>query len=432
MQIKVFKFGGASVKDAEGFRNVGKILQKFRSDKIVVVVSAMGKTTNALEEVIKSYYAQDGKTSALLEQIKNNHLALIQQLFPATSEILDDINDILVEIEWVLEEIPHEDYDYTYDQIVSIGELLSSKILAHYLHHLEISSQWIDVRDVILTDNTYRDAKVIWDVTQKNASQKILSLLSGVNHIVTQGFIGSTSENFTTTLGREGSDYTAAILSYCLDAESMHIWKDVPGVLTGDPRIFDEVIMMPRLSYKEAIEMTYYGAKVIHPKTIKPLQNKQIPLYVRPFLNPDSEGTVISDEKELSYPPVVVIEPDQTLLHISTNDFSFVAEHHLSMIFALLAKYRLKVNMMRNTAISFSVCVNHIPERIKKFEVELGSEFKMITDNELELVTIRHYNEEILKDMKKNKLILFEEKLSDTVQMVVRNIPKMKRKDINT
>ncbi len=432
MQIKVFKFGGASVKDAEGFRNVGRILQKFRSDKIVVVVSAMGKTTNALEEVIKSYYAQDGKTSALLDQIKNSHLALVQQLFPVTSEILDDINDILVEIEWVLEEVPHEDYDYTYDQIVSIGELLSSKILAHYLYHLEINSQWIDVRDVILTDNTYRDAKVIWDVTQKNASQKMLSLLSNVNHLVTQGFIGCTSENFTTTLGREGSDYTAAILSYCLDAESMHIWKDVPGVLTGDPRIFDEVIMMPRLSYKEAIEMTYYGAKVIHPKTIKPIQNKQIPLYVRPFLNSDSEGTIISDEKELSYPPVVVIEPDQTLLHISTNDFSFVAEHHLSMIFALLAKYRLKVNMMRNTAISFSVCVNNIPDRIKKFEKELGMEFKMITDNDLELVTIRHYNEEILKDMKKNKLILFEEKLSDTVQMVVRNIPKMKRKEINT
>ncbi|MBK8627622.1 MAG: aspartate kinase [Saprospiraceae bacterium] len=430
--MKVFKFGGASVKDAEGFRNVGRILQKFRSDKIVVVVSAMGKTTNALEEVIKSYYAQDGKTSALLDQIKNSHLALVQQLFPVTSEILDDINDILVEIEWVLEEVPHEDYDYTYDQIVSIGELLSSKILAHYLYHLEINSQWIDVRDVILTDNTYRDAKVIWDVTQKNASQKMLSLLSNVNHLVTQGFIGCTSENFTTTLGREGSDYTAAILSYCLDAESMHIWKDVPGVLTGDPRIFDEVIMMPRLSYKEAIEMTYYGAKVIHPKTIKPIQNKQIPLYVRPFLNPDSEGTIISDEKELSYPPVVVIEPDQTLLHISTNDFSFVAEHHLSMIFTLLAKYRLKVNMMRNTAISFSVCVNNIPDRIKKFEKELGMEFKMITDNDLELVTIRHYNEEILKDMKKNKLILFEEKLSDTVQMVVRNIPKMKRKEINT
>ncbi len=431
MQMKVFKFGGASVKDADGFRNVGQILQKFKDEKIVVVVSAMGKTTNALEEVVKSFYAKDGNVALLLDEIRQSHIALIQQLLPINLDILDDINDTFIEIEWVLDEAPQEDYDYTYDQIVSIGELLSSKILAHYLLSLQNSCVWLDVRDVILTDNTYRDAKIIWDTTQKNAQDKIKSLMSKNNHVITQGFIGTTSENFTTTLGREGSDYTAAILSYCLDADSMHIWKDVPGVLTGDPRIFEEVIMMPRLSYKEAIEMTYYGAKVIHPKTIKPIQNKQIPLYVRPFMDPSSEGTIISDEKELSYPPVVVIEPHQTLLHISTNDFSFVAEHHLSMIFALLAKYRLKVNMMRNTAISFSVCVNNIPDRIRKFEIELGQEFKMVTDNDLELVTIRHYNEDILKDMKKNKLILFEEKLSDTVQMVVRNLPKMKRKDIN-
>jgi len=429
MQIKVFKFGGASVKDSEGFKNVGQILQKYSDEKIVVVVSAMGKTTNALEEVVKSFYAQDGQTEALLLNIKSSHVALIQELFPVSQVVLDDINDAFVEIEWVLEEAPHEDYDYTYDQIVSMGELLSSKILIHYLQHLKISSKSLDVRDVILTDNTYRDARIQWDTTQSNAKLKIIPMLESANHIVTQGFIGTTSENFTTTLGREGSDYTAAILSYCLDADSMHIWKDVPGVLTGDPRIFDEVIKMPRISYNEAIEMTYYGAKVIHPKTIKPLQNKQIPLFVRPFLDPSSEGTVISDEKEMSYPPVIVIEHDQTLLHISTNDFSFVAEHHLSMIFALLAKYRLKVNMMRNTAISFSVCVNNIPERIKKFEKELGTEFKMVQDNDLELVTIRHYNEDILKDMKKNKLILFEEKLQDTVQMVVRNLPKMKRKE---
>jgi aspartate kinase len=430
MQLKVFKFGGASVKDSEGFVNVGKILQKFSDQKIVIVVSATGKTTNALEEVVKSYYAQDGKTAQLLEDIKKSHFSLVNNLFPVTSEVMDDINDTLVEIEWVLEEPPHEDYDYTYDQIVSIGELLSSKILAHYLKFLHINCGWLDVRDVILTDNTYRDARVQWDATQRNAKSKIEPMLDKCNHLVTQGFIGSTSENFTTTLGREGSDYTAAILSFCLDAESMHIWKDVPGVLTGDPRVFDEVIKLPRLSYKEAIEMTYYGAKVIHPKTIKPIQNKQIPLYVRPFLDPASEGTLISDEKELSYPPVIVIEPDQTLLHIATNDFSFVAEHHLSMIFALLAKYRLKVNMMRNTAISFTVCVNNNPDRILKFEKELGTEFKMITDNDLELVTIRHFNEDILKDMKKNKLILFEEKIPDTVQMVVRNLPKMKRKDI--
>ena len=429
MSVKVFKFGGASVRDAEGFRNVGSILKKYSDDKIVVVVSAMGKTTNALEEVVKSYYAGDGKTSQLMDAIRTGHENLIRELLTTTAEALDDLNDTFVQLDWILEEEPHEDFDYTYDQIVSIGELLSSQILASYIKSLGINSRWLDVRDIILTDNTYRDARIQWEATQKNSRDKLLPLLSEVNHVITQGFIGSTSENFTTTLGREGSDYTAAILSYCLDADSMHIWKDVPGVLTGDPRIFDEVIKLPRLSYKEAIEMTYYGAKVIHPKTIKPIQNKQIPLFVRPFLDPASEGTVISDEKELSYPPVIVIEHDQALLHISTNDFSFVAEHHLSMIFSLLAKFRLKVNMMRNTAISFTVCVNNIPERIQKFEASLGSEFKMVTDNDLELITIRHFNDEVLKDMKKNKLILFEERLQDTVQMVVRNLPRMKRKE---
>jgi len=223
MLLKIFKFGGASIKDSEGFTNVGKILQKYRDQKIVIVVSAMGKTTNALEEVVKSYYTQDGKTAQLLEAIKTNHFDLISKLFSGTSEVLDDINDTLVEIEWMLEELPHEDYDYVYDQIVSIGELLSSKILFHYLKYLNLPCGWLDIRNVILTDNTYRDARVQWDATQKNAKNKIEPLLNENNLLVTQGFIGSTSENFTTTLGREGSDYTAAILSFCLDAESMHM-----------------------------------------------------------------------------------------------------------------------------------------------------------------------------------------------------------------
>jgi aspartate kinase len=382
-----------------------------------------------LEEVVNSFYEGKPDTLSLLNQIKKDHFDLIQSLFPVSSHVADDINDSFVEIEWVLEETPHEDYDYTYDQIVSMGELLSSKLLGHYLQFLKLNSQWLDIRDIIITDNTYRDARVIWNMTQSNSKSKIESLFNSNNHIVTQGFIGCTTENFTTTLGREGSDYTAAILSYCLDADSMHIWKDVPGVLTGDPRLFEDVMKLPRLTYKEAIEMTYYGAKVIHPKTIKPLQNKQIPLYVRPFLDPESLGTIINDEKEMTYPPIIVIEHDQCLVHISTNDFSFVAEHHLSMIFSLLAKYRIKVNMMRNTAISFSVCVNNAQDRIEKLEKELGSEFKLIQDNDLELITIRHFNEETLKEMKRNKLILFEERLKDTVQMVVKNIPKIKRKE---
>ncbi len=432
MQIKIFKFGGASIKDQESIENVGRIIQKFSEDKLLIVVSAMGKTTNALESVVNSLYKQDEQAPTLLREIKEKHFSLCQELGIATQEVLDDINDIFVEAEWVLEDSLHEDFDYTYDQIVSIGELASSKILAHYLKTIQTKTEWLDIRSVILTDNTYRDARIQWTETVAKSQEVIKPMLKNNNHIITQGFIGSTSENFTTTLGREGSDYTAAILAYCLDAHSMHIWKDVPGVLTGDPRLFDNAIKMPRLTYKEAIEMTYYGAKVIHPKTIKPIQNKNIPLYVRPFGEPSSEGTIICDDIELSYPPVIVIEPHQVLIHISTNDFSFVAEHHLSRIFSLLAKHRLKVNVMKNSAISFSVCINFVKDRIGQFIHELGQEFKVIVDENLELVTIRHFNDAVLQDMKAGKLVIMEEKLKDTVQLVVSDLPKMVRKSLET
>lgn len=429
MQVKVFKFGGASIKDAEGFRHVADIIRRFQNESLVIVISALGKTTNALEEVVKSWYFQKGNPGELLENIRNTHENIGKTLIGNPELILAEINDLLVEVEWVIDEKPQESFDYYYDQIVSIGELLSTKIMAAYLQSSGLPSEWVDARDIIQTDNTYRDARVQWEITQKKCSQCLLPLLEKGKLVITQGFIGCSSENFTTTLGREGSDYTAAILSYCLDAQGMHIWKDVPGVLTADPRLFEDVIKLPRLSYKEAIEMTYYGAKVIHPKTIKPLQNKNIPLYVRPFGEPESEGTLISDFLELSYPPVIVIEPNQCLLHISSNDFSFVAEHHLSSIFSLLDKHRIKVNMMRNTAISFTICTNYLPEKLKKFEEELGNDFRMVIDDELELVTIRHYNEETLQTMKQNRLVLLEERLRNTIQMVMKNIPVMKRKE---
>lgn len=428
MQVKIFKFGGASIKDKEGIENVGRIVEKFYDDKLVIVVSAMGKTTNALEEVVQSLYRGDNQAAGILQAIKEKHFKLCKDLDIASQYILDDLNDIFVEAEWMLEDSLHEDFDYTYDQIVSIGELASSKVLAHYLAKRNAATQWLDIRSVIVTDNTYRDARIHWSETLENSQDVLVSILKGAHHCVTQGFIGSTTENFTTTLGREGSDYTAAILAYCLDAHSMHIWKDVPGVLTGDPRLFDNAIKMPRLTYKEAIEMTYYGAKVIHPKTIKPLQNKGIPLYVRPFGQPASEGTIICDDIELSYPPVIVIEPHQVLIHISTKDFSFVAEHHLSRIFSLLAKHRLKVNVMKNSAISFSACINVVKDRMDKFIHELGQEFKVIVDENLELITIRHYNDGVLQDMKAGKLVIMEEKLKDTVQLVVSDLPKMVRK----
>lgn len=429
MDIKVFKFGGASIKNKEGFTNVGKILQLFKNENLVIVISALGKTTNALEEIVNSWYYNKNDSKTLLENIKNVHENIIRGLILKPEGLLTEINDFLVEIEWIIDESPKEGYDYYYDQIVSMGEMFSSKILTTYLLELGLSVEWLDARDVIHTDNTYRDARIVWDVTHKKITQKIQPLLQNKKIVITQGFIGCSSENFTTTLGREGSDYTAAILSYCLDAQSMHIWKDVPGVLTADPRLFKDVIKLPRLSYKEAIEMTYYGAKVIHPKTIKPLQNKNIPLYVRPFDDPQSEGTLISDVLELSYPPVIVIEPNQCLLHISSNDFSFVAEHHLSSIFSLLDKHRIKVNMMRNTAISFTICTNYFPDKIKTFETELGKDFRLVVDDQLELITIRHYNEETLQVMKMNRLVLLEERLRNTVQMVVKNLPVMKRKE---
>ena len=433
MLIKVFKFGGASVKDADGFRQVGNIIDLYRDDKLVIVVSALGKTTNALEAWLNHLSEGTEISENTFIGIKEIHYSIIQNLFESKSESLKivsaEIDRLLEEMRQKAEEIHNEDYDYIYDQIVSYGELLSSTLLSHYLTSLNLDNIWCDIRNSIRTDTTYREARINWEVTQNQVDSQLKPLLKNNNRLVTQGFIGRTDMHNTTTLGREGSDYTAAILSYCLDAMSMHIWKDVPGVLTGDPRLFNDVMMLPRLSYKEAIEMTYYGAKVIHPKTIKPIQNKQIPLYVRPFSDPASNGTLISDEKELTYPPIVVIEPVQALLHISANDFSFVAEHHLSRIFTLLASCRLKVNMMRNTAISFSVCVNQIDDRITRFESELGGEFKLITDRDLELITIMHYNEDILTDMKKDKLMLFEEKLPEIVQLVVRSLPKMTRKE---
>lgn len=428
MEIKVFKFGGTSVRDTEQIRNVGKIMTGEGNNKITLVVSAMGKTTNALEKVVSGYMNQDQEVRSLLESIKRNHFTIAAELFEDPSEVLALINDLFVEIEWILDDELHDGYDYLYDQIVSIGELVSSHILNSYLNSIGVKSVWLDIRDILITDEAYREAKVNWEITSEKVKAVIPSILEEHDVVVTQGFIGSTQENNTTTLGREGSDYSAGILSYCLDAHSMHIWKDVPGVLSADPAQFNNVTHIERLSYKEAVEMTYYGAKVIHPKTIKPLQNKSIPMYVRPFNDPLSSGTLIADDTGISYPPVIVIEPNQCLLHISTNDFSFVAEYHLSMLFDLLSKHRIKVNMMRNTAISFTISVNKDERKIKSLLDGLSSEFKVIIDNNLELITIRHYTLDVLKSMKKGKVILLEERLKDTVRMVVRDVPLMTRK----
>ena len=429
--VRVFKFGGSSLKDAGAVRNVANILQQYASERLVIVVSAMGKTTNALEKVVESHAAQDGKAFELLSAVKQQHYHTIEALMGEKSqEAMVAANDAFVEIEWVLKEEPYENYDYMYDQIVSVGELVSSRIVAAYLSAQEMPTHWLDARDVVLTDNIYREGWVKWAETQKRATDKVMPLLEQEGFVVTQGFIGSTSENFTTTLGREGSDYTAAIFSFCLDAEDMTIWKDVPGVLTADPRVFENVTKLDRLSYREAIEMTYYGAKVIHPKTIKPLQNKSIPLIVKSFIEPAGQGTYISDDVEDNYPPMVAIEGNQVLLQISTRDFSFVAEHHIRELFNLIADLRIQVNMMQNSAISFSLCVNDIDDKANHFAKRIGKDFKVMMDRGLELITVRHHQPAILDNLREGKIVLLEERIKETtVQMVVKDVAVMRRKE---
>lgn len=426
---KVFKFGGASLKDAAGVRNVANILQRYQNEQLVIIVSAMGKTTNALEDVINAHAKQTGQAQELYDLVKKRHYDMMAELFEPNDEAFAAVNDVFVEGEWVLDEKPADDYDYMYDQIVCVGELVSSKIVAAYLNKIGLTTRWLDARDVVATDNTYREGWVIWDKTKAAAQKIVPPMLAEGGFVLTQGFIGSTSENFTTTLGREGSDYSAAIFSHCLDAESMTIWKDVPGVLNADPRLFDNVVKLDRLSYREAIEMTYYGASVIHPKTIKPIQNKSIPLYVKSFLDPTAPGTEVSGDAEDIYPPIVVVEKNQCLLQISTRDFSFVAEHHMAKLFGLLATHRIIVNSMQNTAISFTICVPNVAERIEKFSREIADEFSVKKQDGLELITIRHYTDDTVASLKKGKIVLFEEKIRQTMQMAVKPVPTIERRN---
>ena len=427
---KVFKFGGASLRDATAIRHVGTILQTFAGQKLVIVVSAMGKTTNALEEVANSYW--QGDPEAAKEKLSAIHASateIMDELFSGVPEELTAaVNDLFVSVEWALEEEPNAEYDYDYDQIVSLGELVSSRIVAAYLQRIGLPTHWVDARDIIQTDNTYREGWVKWPETVARADELLPGLLAERNFVLTQGFIGNTSENYTTTLGREGSDYSAAIFSFCLDAESMSIWKDVPGVLTADPRLFEHVTKIDRLSYREAIEMTYYGAKVIHPKTIKPLQNKSIPLYVRSFIEPDAPGTLVTDDAGEAYPPMVAVEKDQALINISTRDFSFVAEHHIKELFGHITTTRLQVNMMQNTAISFNVVVNDIDDRVERFCTLVNDQFKTTVDRDLELITVRHYTTEVVESLRRGKVNMLEGRLPLTLQMVVKDVPVIRRK----
>ena len=422
--MKVFKFGGASVKDADGVRNITSVLRKYNQEKLVVVVSAMGKTTNALEKVVDAWFYKTSDPFTLLEEIKSFHYKILADLFPLNHPVYAEVNNTFVEIEWAIEEEAHRDFDFEYDQIVSVGELLSTKIVSAWLNYSKVQNAWIDVRDFLHTDNTYREGKVNWLLTERLAKEQLLPFfnLNKNGIIVTQGFIGGTSENYTTTLGREGSDYTAAIIAYVLDAECVTIWKDVPGVLNADPKWFDDTVMLEQLSYHDAIELAYYGANVIHPKTIKPLQNKHIPLFVKSFVYPESKGTIINAfENELPVPSFI-FKMNQALISIKPRDFSFIVEENLRDIFNVFARHRLKINVMQNSAVSFSVSIDDGEKKIPALIDELMKEFHVLYNQNLELITIRHYDQFTIDRVITGKEVLLELKTRNTIQMVVKTL----------
>ncbi|GAB3903689.1 aspartate kinase [Mucilaginibacter boryungensis] len=416
----VYKFGGASVKDAKGVINLANIVKRNEGQQLLIVVSAMGKTTNALEKLTKAYFNQDGDIHDIFEDIKQYHYKIAQDLFGRNDDILIDLNNTFVEIDWMLEDDPHDDFDFIYDQIVSIGELAATRIVNAYLNHFGINSTWLDVRGYIHTDNSYREGVVDMDKSCAIIQKEIPAMLQkGV--VVTQGFLGGTSENFTTTLGREGSDYTAAIFAACLGAKSVTTWKDVPGILNADPKLFSDTVKFDELTYNEAIEMTYYGASVIHPKTIKPLQNAGIPLWVKPFNDANGTGTIIKEKSDQKFTkPVIIVKSGQTLLSVSTKDYSFISEDHLSDIFRLFAKNHVHINMMQTSALSFTVCFNVYDERLAKLLADMKQNYRIKYNSGLTLYTMRHYQQSTLRDLVSDKTVLLEQTSRNTAQVVVR------------
>ena len=410
---QVYKFGGSSVKDAAGVRNVASILQAESDINLMIVISAMGKTTNALEAIVNAYYSGDTPS---LDSIKQYHFDIMNQLFKRNHPIYDEVNNLFVEIEWVIEDEPTSTYAYEYDQIVSVGELLSTTIISAYLNECGFTNRWLDARDVIRTDNTHRNARVDWELTESLIQKEVSKGIP----LLTQGFIGCTSENFTTTLGREGSDFTAAILAHAAQAEEVVIWKDVPGVLNADPRFFEDAQKLESLSYTEAIELAYFGAKVIHPKTIQPLKDKKIPLRVRSFVDSTTDGTIVSEGAEIKpFLPSFIVKENQVLLSISAQDLSFIVEDHLSHIFLLFSEHRVRVNVMQNSAVSFSVCVDHDAQKVPALIDALKKEYQVLYNDDLTLCTIRHYNDDSMAKVLKGKTLLLEQKSRHTVQLVV-------------
>lgn len=419
--MKVFKFGGASINSFERIQNLVPILKEYQDEKILIVISAMGKITNALEKVTEAFYAGKKEDALqLFEKIKQNHLTLLK--YAVTQEwkaATDDLLNFFTEVEWLLHDKPVKDYNYYYDQVVCTGELLSTTVVSYFLNEEKILNKWIDVRDLIRTDDNFRDAMVDWMVTGKKIEEIILPLFNETNLIITQGFIGSTDENESTTLGREGSDYTAAVFANILNAESVTIWKDVEGVMNADPKELPAVTIA-ELSYREVIEMAYYGAQVIHPKTIKPLQNKNIPLYVKSFLNKQLTGTVITGKNPHHLPPIIVYKRNQVLITLESKNFSFVEGEPVNTLYEILDEIKIKPNLTQNTAISLFVCADDNPEKIEKVALKTSEIFDVQLERNLTLLTIRHYTGEFLNNLTKNKTIVLQQKTTDTIQMLMR------------
>ena len=419
--MKVFKFGGASVNSIERVKNLAEIVATYDSSPLVIIVSAMGKTTNALEKVAEAFYhGKKEEAIQLFHVVKQQHLNTCKYLLVFRyNACLEQISDFFTEIEWLLHDKPVRSFDYYYDQIVCLGELLSSCIISHYLNEVSINNEWFDVRDAMRTNNNFRDADIDWAITSEKIQSCVSSLLSDKCKIViTQGYIGATEDNESTTLGREGSDYSAAVFANVLDAESLSIWKDVDGVMNADPKTYPDAVLIPELNYTEVIEMAYYGAQVIHPKTIKPLQNKQIPLYVKSFLNSQLPGTIIHQKKNKNLPPIIVIKDNQVLLELKTQDFSFVGEEPIIELYRLFKQLHIKPNLIQTAAISVFVCMDDKAEKIEQLALAASSQFDVQIQKGLSILTIRHYNETVLATLSETKDKVLQQQSAETVQVL--------------
>ncbi|MBK5208306.1 MAG: aspartate kinase [Flavobacteriaceae bacterium] len=414
--MKIYKFGGASVKDAESIKNVVRVLRNEGFEHTLIVISAMGKMTNAFEKIINSFHFKTEDLQENILFIRNYHLTILEELFNnKTHAVFTEVEDLMGELNHFLATDKSTDYNFIYDQIVGYGELLSTKIVSAYLNETGVENQWIDVRNYLKTDDSYRDAYVNWIETNKNISK-----LNPNKLYITQGFLGEDAQGNTTTLGREGSDYTAAIFAHCLNAKSLTIWKDVDGVLNADPRYFENAQLLHQISYSEAIEMSFYGASVIHPKTLKPLENKTIPLYVRSFYNLGLSGTTVGKGHDLiPEVPCFILKQDQILVSISALDFSFMVEYNLSDIFKILHDNRLKVNLIQNSAISFSVCIEDKFNNFDYFLTELKSKYKVTYVKNVSLYTIRHTTEKAIDEIEQKGEVFLKQATKGTVQLVM-------------